>query len=322
MCCSGIDDRTLPRKNQAGTTAVRSVVAATVFLVGVFAQGLAAEGPENSSIDRRLPGQPGSGGRTVSGTAREAVGRIEMGFRELFLDDVMVARTAAVERILHQPTKYPRNPVIRHHQRPWQKFRAQLYGTVLYIPEEKLFKMWYLAGPRFPDEAAISLDGKPRIPNFQLLAYAESRDGLNWTLPDLGLVSFNGSRHNNLCRFSRENAEGVAVVYDRCATLRRDGFVSMRAGKTPGQVLTRVLKWPAGRRLHVNVDARKGQLRVAVLGDDAQPLAGFEQSRVVSGDHTDVAIQWAGADGKSPSSRLVQLRFELTDADLYSYWLK
>lgn len=726
MCCSGIDDRTLPRKNQAGTTAVRSVVAAIVFLVGVFAQGLAEEGPENSSIGQRLPGQPGSGWRAVSGTAREmiqdrrwvvrepkgfcrrlelghyaqtegqknevrfewgtdcpdnqradgfaiqsqglrlrlhpihrsqkpdlllvgrrggmgpdlvashvdlsrlpkfdaraankyvvrwvtqaandyrfelsingkviaklagerrvdgkdvsigfefrsgthtisqlawrlnqggtavvspeareAVGRIGMGFRELFLDDVMVARTAAVQRILHQPTKYPRNPVIRHHQRPWQKFRAQLYGTVLYVPEEKLFKMWYLAGPRFPDEAAISLDGKPRIPNFQLLAYAESRDGLNWTLPDLGLVSFNGSRHNNLCRFSRENAEGVAVVHDRhdpdpkrrykaiywehsvrsphkipvavdingmsvsfsadgkdwtnhpgnpviphasdtghqavwdpfgkvfvaygrfgaggrriarsesrdfinwspsqmvfaadaidqksrggrpqfygmgttvyegiyiglpwmfwenssnrldvqlassrdgihwrrsgdrktlipngpkgtwdggciftaaqplqvkddtiyiyysglsldheearpsrrerpeygessigVATLRRDGFVSMRAGKTPGQVLTRVLKWPAGRRLHVNVDARKGQLRVAVLGEDGQSLAGFEQSRVVSGDHTDVTIQWAGADGKSPSSRLVQLRFELTDADLYSYWLK
>ncbi|HAA52040.1 MAG TPA: hypothetical protein DCE43_20140, partial [Planctomycetaceae bacterium] len=156
------------------------------------------------------------GGKVVvSPESREAVDRIGMGFRELFLDDVMVARTAAVQRVLHQPTKYPRNPVIRHHQRPWQKFRAQLYGTVLYIPDEKLFKMWYLAGPRFPDEAAISLDGKPRIPNFQLLAYAESRDGLNWTLPDLGLVSFNGSRHNNLCRFSRENAEGVAVIYDR-----------------------------------------------------------------------------------------------------------
>ena len=83
MCCSGIDDRTLPRKNQAGATLVWSLVVASVFLTGVFAQVLAGDGPANPSIGQRLPGQPGSGWRTVSGTAREAVGRIEMGFREV-----------------------------------------------------------------------------------------------------------------------------------------------------------------------------------------------------------------------------------------------
>jgi hypothetical protein len=488
------------------------------------------------------------GTRVVSPGAREAARRIALGYRELFLDDVMVASRSKVESVLHQPTKYSRNPVIRHHQRPWQKFRAQLYGTVLYFPEEKIFRMWYLAGSRFPDEAAITLDGRPRIPNFQMLAYAESRDGLNWTLPDLGLVSFNGSRHNNLCRFARENAEGVAVVYDPhdrdpkrrykafywehsvrsphkipvavdisamsvsfsadgkswtdhpgnpvipqasdtghqamwdpfrkvfvaygrfgaggrriarsqstdfinwspsqlvfaadatdtksrggnpqfygmgttiyegayiglpwlfwenssnrldvqlassrdgihwrragnrgtlipngkkgtwdggciftaaqplqvkddtiyiyysglsldheqarpsrrerpeygessigVATLRRDGFVSLRAGKDTGTVVTGSIRWPAGRRLHLNVDASKGQARVSVLGDDGKPLAGFEKSRVVSGDHTDVLIEWPRAAGATPKGKSVQLRFELTAADLYSYWLK
>jgi len=488
------------------------------------------------------------GTRVASPGAREAAGRIALGYRELFLDDVMLASRSKVESVLHQPTKYSRNPVIRHHQRPWQKFRAQLYGTVLYFPEEKIFRMWYLAGSRFPDEAAIKLDGRPRIPNFQMLAYAESRDGLNWTLPDLGLVSFNGSRHNNLCRFSRENAEGVAVVYDPndrdprrrykafywehsvhsphkipvavdisamsvsfsadgkswtdhpgnpvipqasdtghqavwdpfrkvfvaygrfgaggrriarsessdfinwspsqmvfaadaidtksrggnpqfygmgttiyegayiglpwmfwenssnrldvqlassrdgihwqragnrgtlipngkkgtwdggciftaaqplqvkddtiyiyysglsldheearpsrrerpeygessigVATLRRDGFVSLRAGKDTGIVVTRSIRWPAGRRLHLNLDASKGQARVSVLGDDGQPLAGFEQSRVVTGDHTDVLVKWPRAGGARPKGKSVQLRFELTAVDLYSYWLK
>ena len=73
MCCSGIDDRTLPRKNQAGETLVWSLVVASVFLSGLVAQVLAGDGPANPSIGQRLPGQPGSGWRTVSGTAREVV---------------------------------------------------------------------------------------------------------------------------------------------------------------------------------------------------------------------------------------------------------
>lgn len=135
--------------------------------------------------------------------------------RQLFLDDVMIEQMDGLRRLLHQPEKYVGNPIIRHHQRPWQKFRAQLYGTVLYIPEEKIFKMWYLAGSRFPNEDPIRLKGRLVCPNFQLLAYAESDDGFRWTLPDLDLVDWNGSTHNNLCDFARENAEGVAVVYDR-----------------------------------------------------------------------------------------------------------
>ena len=546
-------------KNQARRATGVVAVCVSLALLGTAGMPRDLAAAEAGSVGelsgRRLPSgsKPAcylnrGGTRVVSPGAREAARRIALGYRELFLDDVMVASRSKVKSVLHQPTKYSRNPVIRHHQRPWQKFRAQLYGTVLYFPQEKIFRMWYLAGSRFPDEAAITLDGGPRIPNFQMLAYAESRDGFNWTLPDLGLVSFNGSRHNNLCRFARENAEGVAVVYDPLdrdpkrrykafywehsvrsphkipvavdisamsvsfsadgkswtdhpgnpvipqasdtghqamwdpfrrvfvaygrfgaggrriarsqstdfinwspsqlvfaadatdtksrggnpqfygmgttiyegayiglpwlfwenssnrldvqlassrdgihwrragnrgtlipngkkgtwdggciftaaqplqvkddtifiyysglsldheqarpsrrerpeygessigvATLRRDGFVSLRAGKETGHVVTGSILWPAGRRLHLNVDAQNGQARVSVLGDDGKPLAGFEQSRVVSGDHTDVLIEWPRAAGATPKGKSVQLRFELTAADLYSYWLK
>ena len=73
------------------------------------------------------------GRRVVSPGARTAVRRLAMGYRELFLDDLMVAELRGIKKVLHRPIKYSRNPVIRHHQRPWQKFRAQLYGTVLYL---------------------------------------------------------------------------------------------------------------------------------------------------------------------------------------------
>ena len=136
------------------------------------------------------------------------------GRRQLFLDDVMISRLDGLERKIGCPEKYKGNPVIRHHQKPWQRFRAQLYGTCLYFPEDKIFKMWYLAGPRFPWKDPVNINGLVCCPNFQLLAYAESKDGFDWELPVLGLMEFNGSRENNLCRISRENAEGVAVVYD------------------------------------------------------------------------------------------------------------
>ena len=49
---------------------------------------------------------------------------------------------------MHQPKRHPANPVLRG-EHPWEQ-RASLYGTVLYDPEEKQFRMWYLTGPSAP----------------------------------------------------------------------------------------------------------------------------------------------------------------------------
>ncbi|GIS62652.1 MAG: hypothetical protein CM1200mP2_48770 [Planctomycetaceae bacterium] len=420
-----------------------------------------------------------------------------------------------------------------------------MYGTVLYIPEEKNLQDVVLAGPVFPTRlrSARWETGGSQFPD---AAYAESRDGLNWTLPDLGLVSFNGSRHNNLCRFSgktprgsewftirmtriRQTVQGILLgalgpqptqdprgCRDQCdvgqllgrrqeldqspgqpghsagqryrppglvgsvpkglrglrtvpgaggrkiarsesrdfinwspsqlvfaadaadtksrggrpqfygmgttiyegtyiglpwlfwenssnrldvqlassrdgihwqragnrqtlipngkrgtwdggciftasqplqvkddtiyiyysglsldheeprpsrrarpeygessigvATLRRDGFVSMRAGEKPATLVTGLFQWPAGRRLHLNVDAPKGGVRVGVLDQNGRLLGGFARSKLISGDRTDVVVEWAGSG--EPKAKSVQLKFEMTNADLYSYWLK
>ena len=74
--------------------------------------------------------------------------------------------------------------------------------------------MWYLAGAQLPFKEPIFVDKQKRIPNFQLVGYAESQDGFDWQLPDLGLVDYNGSTENNICRIARTNAEGIAVVHD------------------------------------------------------------------------------------------------------------
>ena len=152
--------------------------------------------------------------RLIDARTRHALEQLARGRRQLFLDDAVIASRTGLKRVVNPPKKYKGNPIVRAKQTPWQTFRAQLYGTVLYIPEERKFKMWYLAGPRFPWEPPVTKDGRQVCPNFQFTAYAESTDGFHWELPALGLVDYNGSRENNICKLATECAEGVAVVYD------------------------------------------------------------------------------------------------------------
>ena len=143
-----------------------------------------------------------------------AIEQLRRGRRQLFLDDALIASRSGLKRVVNQPKKYAGNPVVRAGQTPWQSFRAQVYGTVLYDPRDRKFKMWYLAAPRFPWEEPGTKDGRLVCPNFQFTAYAESSDGFQWELPELGLVDFHGSVKNNICRMATECAEGVAVVLD------------------------------------------------------------------------------------------------------------
>ena len=139
---------------------------------------------------------------------------IDRGCRQLFLDDVMIERIDGLRRVVNQPAKYEKNPIIRHDQTPWQTYRTQLYGTSIYDPDDELFKIWYLAGVRLPYKEGVKIGGRMRCPNFQCVGYAVSKDGLNFELPNLGVLELDGSTDNNLCRIARECAEGIAVLRD------------------------------------------------------------------------------------------------------------
>ena len=150
----------------------------------------------------------------TSGVDISPQAQVARGHRQLFLDDVFIEHTKGLARTLHQPRKHTANPVIRQGQTAWNEYRSQLYGTVLYFPKERKFKMWYLSGAKLPGRRPIKLNGQSRIPNFQLVGYAESTDGFKWELPRLGLVEYNGSRDNNICKIARTNVEGIAVLHD------------------------------------------------------------------------------------------------------------
>ncbi|MCC7083424.1 MAG: hypothetical protein IT427_00275 [Pirellulales bacterium] len=67
---------------------------------------------------------------------------------------------------------------------PWEGWRLEIFGTVLFDSEEQIFKMWYV-GESFED-----------FPDYAVL-YATSTDGVNWQKPLVGTVeSKRGGRHN------------------------------------------------------------------------------------------------------------------------------
>jgi hypothetical protein len=110
---------------------------------------------------------------------------------QLFIDQTLVAESNRISYTLHAAQKHPANPLIKA-DRPWEGWRLEIYGNVLYDEEEKIFKMWYLG--ESPGYFAPS-PGGPSADNSTL--YATSADGIHWEKPEVGTVpSPKGQKHN------------------------------------------------------------------------------------------------------------------------------
>jgi hypothetical protein len=104
------------------------------------------------------------------------------------------------------------------------------------------------------------------------------------------------------------------------AVLRRDGFISLDAGDTPGHLITKPLTLPEGQ-LFLNLDAPKGSARIQVLDAEGQPIPGF--TTTVSGDAVRTPVVWPKGKALSDlAGQSVQLKIELTQARLYAFWVE
>ena len=76
-----------------------------------------------------------------------------------------------------------------------------------------------------------------------------------------------------------------------------------------------------GPRLLLNIGAAAGPLSVAVTGDDAQPLPGFDLADCDLGieDGVDVEATWNGRNLASLVGSRVRLHIQITYATLYAY---
>lgn len=106
------------------------------------------------------------------------------------------------------------------------------------------------------------------------------------------------------------------------ATLRRDGFVSMRTGSTEGFLTTEKLTFD-GRHLFVNAEAES--LAVELLDAEGQVIPGFSKadcnplSRL---NATKQKVTWqSGKDIASVAGQPLRIKFYLTGGDLYAFWI-
>jgi hypothetical protein len=105
------------------------------------------------------------------------------------------------------------------------------------------------------------------------------------------------------------------------ATLRKDGFVSLDGGDTPGEFTTKRLKGLHGK-LHVNCEAGAGLLQVEVLDADGRVLPGYRKGdcNEPRGDGVDQVVTWDEHEELPAGSEPLRLRFFLKNVSLYSFY--
>ena len=117
----------------------------------------------------------------------------------------------------------------------------------------------------------------------------------------------------------RLNEAKKEVISTGLATLRRDGFASMSGS---GEVVTEILKY-SGNYLFINAAAR-GSVTVELLDENGDVLPGFSagECNVVKTDGCKIMVSWKEhSDLKALNGRNLKIKFQLDDADLYSFWI-
>ena len=211
--------------------------------------------------------------------------------------------------------------------RPEYKVPCQLYNLDGIAYESLMLGLFTIWRGQFPDR---------QKPNEVCLGY--SRDGWTWSRPDRRPFCPVSDKQGD---WNANNVQSVGggclVVGDKLyfymsgrageagsnkagvsttglAVLRRDGFASMDAGDAEGALTTRPVRFD-GKRLFVNLQAPKGELRVEAIDDKGEVLA---RGGPVTGDGTLVAVP--GEFGKL-AGKAVRFRFRLKSGSLYSFWM-
>jgi hypothetical protein len=132
--------------------------------------------------------------------------------RELFVDDWLIEQMQGLSLRLHHPI--PREVALAF-DRAWE-------GPISYdqvvMKEGERYRLWYRAGGD----------------NDQRTAYAESRDGIHWERPALGIFEHNGSNDNNIVLESA-TAKAVCVFRDdNPATADGERYKAIGIGEPAG----------------------------------------------------------------------------------------
>lgn len=112
---------------------------------------------------------------------------------ELFADDFLVEKTEGdVRRVLQKPEP---KEVVFTADKPWEssppKHGGLAYTTI--FQDGDLYRMYYRG-----NTSKSGPDGAETKGSNEVFCYAESRDGIHWERPELGLVEWEGNKNNNI----------------------------------------------------------------------------------------------------------------------------
>ena len=128
--------------------------------------------------------------------------------RHLFFDNQSIEMIQDLTRVMHNPVKT--GPAIIYRDKPWEvlPYFGNSLWTILHDPVEGLFRCWYEDWVLDPDGLSNSdVDiTDPSVSSSRVL-YAESRDGLKWDKPSLGIVREGGHDTNIVLGDSRDDPE-------------------------------------------------------------------------------------------------------------------
>ena len=130
----------------------------------------------------------------ASAGATPAARPLDLGSRrELFVDDYLIEKIHGLELRLHHPVP---KEVVLVRDAPWEGSGSDF--EVL-IREPGLIRMYYM-GAELTSADGTKLQFDPVTGGHREIyaCYAESKDGIHWTKPNLGLVEFHGSKQNNI----------------------------------------------------------------------------------------------------------------------------
>ena len=117
--------------------------------------------------------------------------------RELFVDHHLIESLDGVRLVLHRPQ--PREVVLKFDQ-PWEGLYSG-YETVL--KDGDTFRFYYRGMP----EAKHDL-------NTEVTCVAESKDGIHWTRPKLGIYEARGNKDNNIVLARSRGCHNLAPFVD------------------------------------------------------------------------------------------------------------
>ena len=235
---------------------------------------------------------------------------------------------------------------------PGYQHKTQLYNLDAVAYESLMLGFFELH--RGPENGRCERMGLPKLNE---ISFGYSRDGFHWARPDRrahipasrkdtwdrGFIEGGGNLcaivgdklyfYHSGCRgdmdgtIKKDGSLNTGSMYDpNCiglSMLRRDGFASLNAGASTGQITTRPVTF-TGSRLFVNADCAQGELKAEVLGDDGKVIAPFSLGNCapVAADTTLTPVTWhGGADLSSLNSKHVRFRFTLRRGALYAFWV-